>query len=162
LEEIWFYDERNWGIALLDANIPELWSKWRYVAPDRVPQGGTHGQWLIPIQPHRMDRCPVVENKRETSDGEYRGALDGMIPGLKQAHNLMARILKDVDLRLFAPKLFQNVENPEDWGPDAYLFAADENAQASVTIIQDPSNFEGIGLTEMQLDGSRRSGTIRT
>jgi hypothetical protein len=159
VEEIWYFDTEHWAVAAYDDDIPEFAGQFRYVTPIRQQRlrTGPQADWLIPPEDHRLDGCPAVEARRETPDGEYRGALDVMMPNLRVAHNLMARILEDTEQHIYAPVVMQNIENPEDYGPGAILLGTGDG-DAKVTFARPPVNFEGLQHIQQSLDAARNVG----
>ncbi len=113
--------------------------------------------WLSPLEEHGLSRCPVVEDKRPTHDGEYRGALDVMLPQLRVAQNLMARVLDDVEFQVAAPVIMEGIDNPEDWGPHAIL-ESDGSGTTKAEFVRQPINFEANQHIKEQLDSARRVG----
>jgi hypothetical protein len=158
LEEIWTYDTRTWSVALYNNHEDTTSSYWRYLNPVRNPATDSlQAAWLAHPEPHGLSRCPLVENKAASFDGEYRGPLDSMIPGLKTAQHIMARILEDVDLNIYSPVIFDNIQNPEDYGPNAQLLGTGQGV-ASVTPVRSPVNFEASQHVEGALEGVRNVG----
>jgi len=159
VEEIWYFDTDSWAVALYDNAIPDFASQFRYVSPLRTSslRQGPEADWLVEPEKHRLEGCPVVEARRDSPDGEYRGALDVMIPNLRVAHNLMARILEDAEQHIYAPVVMSNIENPEDYGPGATLYGTGEG-QARVEYARPPVNFEGLQQIQLSLDAARNVG----
>jgi len=157
VEELWYYDKEQWGVALVDATQDRMGS-FRYVAPGGRPQnGGVFAEWLIPLHPHKLGHCPIVERRKKTGDGEYRGALDGMIPSLKHAHNLTAQLLLDVTRNIFSPMVATGLQNPEDIGPDAILLD-DGSGTAKVEYPRPGVNFEALQHVAAQMVAARGVG----
>ena len=159
MEEIWYFDNTSWAVAVYDDELPDFAGQYRFVSPirNRVLSQGTQAEWLMPPEDHGLEICPVVEARRHTPDGEYRGALDVMIPNLRVAHNLMARILEDAEQHIYAPVVISNVENPEDYGPGATLYGTGEG-EARVEYARPPVNFEGLQQIQLSLDAARNVG----
>jgi hypothetical protein len=92
LEEIWFFDNTDWAVAVADSSLPasaqgrEFYSRGQW---DDY-QGGSIIDWLAEPVTHRIGRCPVIEKKRMTHDDAYRGALEDTIPQLRLAQNIQA------------------------------------------------------------------------
>jgi hypothetical protein len=159
IEEIWYADENVWGLALV-ANSQPMPSFFRYVNPlHSATTEGPFMDWIIEPTAHRLSRCPIVERQRETPDGEYRGALDPMGPNLRVAHNLMARIIEDVESQIGAPKIVEGVENLSDWGPGAIL-RGDGTGQAKIVQDRQPMNFEAIQHVKQQVESARNVGSF--
>jgi hypothetical protein len=157
VEEIWFADTQQWGVALYVSKRENV--LWQYTDPTTRPAGTGDGKafFLAPPHSHRMSRCPAVENKRETFDGEYRGPVEAMTPNLKVAHNIMSRILEDMEMQLGAPVVMDNIENWEEFGPFAHLRGNNEGP-ASVEFARPPSNFEAAQYVQLQVEASKRVG----
>ncbi|MFH2073332.1 MAG: hypothetical protein ABIJ75_10830 [Actinomycetota bacterium] len=157
VEELWYYDKEQWGVALVDAHKDQMGS-FRYVAPDSVaPQGGVQMEWLIPPHPHKMGGCPIVERRRKTGDSQYRGALDAMIPALKHAHNLTAQLLLDVTRNIFAPMVVTGIENIDQIGPDSILLD-DGSGTANIAYPRPGVNFEAMQHAAQQIINARGVG----
>lgn len=159
VEELWYFDTQEWAVACLDDEMPAFAGQYRYVSPIhmRTLRTGPRVDWLVEPELHNLDGCPVVEAKRETPDGEYRGGLDVMIPNLRVAHNLMARILEDAEQHIYAPVVLDNIENPQDYGPGATLYGTGEG-QARVEFARPPVNFEGLQHIQEELSAARNVG----
>jgi hypothetical protein len=158
VEEVWYFDTTNWAVALMDGTGATDENSWRYQNPaDRRQSSGKRAFWLANREGHQFTRCPVVEDKRATFDGEYRGALDAMIPGLGTAQRMMSAVLEDIAQQIGAPVLLDNITNPEDYGPMAIL-EGDGQGRASMTALRAPSNFEARGLIRDNVEATRRVG----
>ena len=159
VEELWYFDQERQGVAMYQASATELnASRYRYQNPEAdLTALGSQAFWLAPMEPHGLSRCPVVEDKRATHDGEYRGALDPMIPQLRVAQNLMARVLDDVEFQTGAPVVMENIDNPEDWGPHAVL-EGDGQGSPRAEFVRQPVNFEANQHIQAQLEAARRVG----
>lgn len=152
VEEIWFVDDTTWGVALVLAQSLRVGSF--YVAPEIAPNTSAQAEWIIPPHPHRLKRCPVVERAKATGDGEYRGALDLMIPQLKHAHNLTSQLLLQVTRNVFAPIIAEGLENPEQIGPDALLLG-DGSGTAKIDYPRPPVNYEALQHVAQQMAAAR-------
>lgn len=159
IEEIWWYDNRHMAVALYEDNIPEFASQYRYVSPLRTSaiQEPAIYEWLLPPTEHKLSTCPVVETKRHSADGEYRGALDVMIPTLRLAQNLAARQLDDIELQIFAPVVIEGVINEEDYGPGAKLIG-DGTGRARVEYSRPPMAFDASQKIAQALEATRNVG----
>ena len=142
LEEIWYFDSVYWGVALGDSLLPREY-QGRQVLPTGLTNevGGSNLEWVSPAEEHGLDRCPVVEIKRDTHDEQYRGALEDVIPALKTAQNFMARLLEDLNANIYAPVVLDNIENWEEYGPAAVLRGTGDGA-AQILRDRPPVNFE--------------------
>ena len=142
LEEVWYFDSTYWGVALGDSLLPREY-QGRSLLPvgllDSV--GGSNMVWLSEPSAHGFDMCPVVESKRLTHDGSYRGALEDIIPALRTAQDFMARLLDDMKQNIYAPVVLDNIENEEDYGPAAILLGTGDG-KAAILRDRPPVNFE--------------------
>lgn len=152
IEEIWYVDETRWGLAAVAGEHPTP-DMFRYTDP-RHQTGEMFAEWIIPLHEHGMKHCPVVEKRRLTADGEYRGALDPMIPNLRVAQNIMARLMEMVDLQTGVPIGLDNVANPENFVPGGILQGNGEG-EMRIIIPQFPVNFEAITHARGQIDAAR-------
>jgi hypothetical protein len=141
LEEIWYFDTKEWGLAIGDSMLPPQAQGYEWTSGDMGGPGGMLTEWLVEPHDHYLFGCPLVEIKRTTHDGSYRGALVDIIPSLKTAQNFMARLLDDLNSNIYAPVVLDNVENPEDYGPGAILVGTG-NGAARVEHSRPPVNFE--------------------
>ena len=163
VEELIWVDNEKWGWAVYDANYPKWTTTYRYMGHEHLMTDGSAyrakvtGGWIIPPVPHKMSRCPLVEMKRATGDSYYRGALDVMIPQLRNAHNVMARLLKDIDLNIFAPKVHSGILNIEEWGPEAML-ETDGSPNAGIDVIREPMDFGAMQVVQASMEAARNSG----
>lgn len=157
VEEVWYADETHWGVAVVAAMNPTP-PNFRYVNPLFRNEGGPpFVEWLVPLHEHGLNGCPVVEKAKRSPDGEYRGALDDMIPNLKVAHNVMARIITQLEISTALPTGIEGVENPEDFGPNALLYG---DGSGNMDFKQPPMrpNFEALQQVALQLDSARNAG----
>ncbi|KKM89390.1 hypothetical protein LCGC14_1249180 [marine sediment metagenome] len=122
LEEVWYFDSTYWGVALGDSLLSRE-HQGRAILPNTLLDsiGGSNLVWVDEPTKHGLGRCPVLEMKRLTHDGSYRGALEDVIPAMRTAQNFMARLLDDMEQNIYAPVVLDNIENEEDYGPGAIL-----------------------------------------
>lgn len=92
--------------------------------------------WLVPPTPHGLSRCPVTLGVRPSMDGIYRGDFDSVLAVLNVWNRLMNLHLDAATQRVYPATLDFDIENPEEWGPDAALHA--ESQQARFEFIQPP------------------------
>lgn len=156
VETIWYVDETSWGMAVVASPNPTP-DMWRYTDPLGFSAGDMFSDWVIPKHPHRLSRCPIVEKRRLTADGEYRGALDDMIPNLRVAQNIMARLMDMIDIQTGVPIGLDNVSNPEDFVPGGILRGTGEG-DMRIIIPQFPVNFEAITHARGEIDAARNVG----
>ena len=158
VELMWYADESKWGIALVagqDAQGPFF----RYRDPSQQDPSTFFTDWLVPLHDHKLDGCPAVEKARRTPDGEYRGALDDMIPPMKMAHTIMARLMEDIDFQIAAPYVVKGIENEEDWGPRARL-RDDGSGTGDVKQVRTNINFEAMQQIQQLLNAARNVGAF--
>ena len=142
IEEMWWYDETHWGVALVDSMVPSEWNGSSLLPTEVYSMAQAVAEWVVQPTAHMLTACPVTEFKREThKDHLYRGALEDVIPTLKVAQNFMARMLEDLNQNIFAPVVLDNIENDEEWGPGAILRGTGEG-KANVVRDRPPVNFE--------------------
>lgn len=142
VEELWYFDTADWAVAFADpGSTMHPFGRTKFGVPQESSDGGMFMEWAFPPEKHQLETCPVAEAKRTTFDGEYRGALDAVIPNLRVAHNLMARILDDAADQVYAPVILDNVENWEEFGPNAVLRGTGEGPAAG-QYLRPPGNFE--------------------
>lgn len=157
LEEIWYADQTQWGVALAESSLPQQYRHNPLIAAtDYATLASSQAiAWLTDPMPHRLGNCPIVEAKRTTFDGNYRGAIEDVIPSLKVANNVMARLLDDMSMNIYAPVVLDNVENWDEWGPGAVL-VGDGQGQANVIRDRPPVNFEAQRTIAQLIDQAHR------
>ena len=156
VEETWFFDETDWAVAI--SAYPQPFDYAYFTYRNSYPEARTRmDEWIVACQPHGLDLCPVSESRRVTFDGEYRGELDTMVPRLKVAQSIMARFLDAVADSIYAPVVMDNIQNPEDYGPNAELIGTG-GGPAKVEYPSKPVHFEAFQAARDQVDMSRRDG----
>jgi hypothetical protein len=129
-------------VALGDSLLPREFQDRSFVRENATDYlGGSNMVWIDDPKMHGFDGCPVVEAKRLTHDGTYRGALEDIIPQLRTAQNFMARLLDDMQQNIYAPVVLDNIENAEEYGPAAILRGTGDGA-AQILRDRPPVNFE--------------------
>ncbi len=142
LEELWYFDSTYWAVAIGDSMLPREWQGRSLLPNGLIDQvGGSNLEFITEPELHGLDRCPVVELKRDTADDQYRGALEDIIPTLKTAQNFMARLLDDLNSNIYAPVVLDNIENWEEYGPAAVLRGTGDGP-AQILRDRPPVNFE--------------------
>jgi len=142
LEECWYFDSTMWGVAFADSLLPREHQGRSLLPRGLIDQvGGSNMVWATEPVEHRLGLCPVVEMKRITHDGSYRGALEDVIPNLKTAQNFAARLLDDMQQNIYAPVVLDNIENAEEYGPAAVLRGTGDG-RAAILRDRPPVNFE--------------------
>lgn len=92
------------------------------VAAQEFPLNGKPGNvGLIMQEKHKLGCCPVVIGARATMDGMYRGEFGGALGVLDYWNRLMTMIQDDAIRKVYPERLTYNVQNPEDYGPDANI-----------------------------------------
>lgn len=152
VEELWVMDDTGWGVAFCDSTIPT--DQYRRRGPG-LNSDGYPTTWAMDWTAHNLPGCPLIESKRHTFDGAYRGPLWDTIPLLRVAHNLMAKMLEDVDQNIFAPTLLDNVLNPDEYGPNAVLVGTGDRP-ANILRDRPPVNFEAQQVIAGMMDAARR------
>lgn len=153
VQEIWWMDSDSWGLAYgyapdMDSNL------FTYAAPVGQMGKGSLLRWAVEPHPHQLDGCPAVVKTRRAPDGQIRGALDVMIPNLRVAQNVMARILEDLERNVYAPDMIEGVENPEDFGPAALLIGTGEGRMRYESARR-PANLEALQQVALQTEYAR-------
>ena len=155
-QEVWWADETEWGMAI--GSAPQgIWGDMDYVRPDDASITGASWAWLRQPAAHRLNGCPILAYKVTSADGEIRGKLDPMLPPLKIAHALNIEVMLNVRRSLHAPPLVQNVENWDEYGPDAVLRGVRGPDDAQIAYPRPPAAFEAFAHVRDQLDAARNS-----
>ena len=156
VEEIYYYDQTHWAVAVIDHNLPAVMQQNSTFIPE--PQYGVPiVEWLKPPEPHLLFGCPISEGKRipiESNDG-YKSALIDIIAPLMVAQNFRARLLDDLDWSIYAPVVLDNIHNVEEYGPGAVLVGTGDG-EARIQRDRAPVNFEANQTVENIMDGIRR------
>lgn len=156
VEEIYYYDQTQWAVAVVDNNLPTHMQTASTFIPQ--PKFGTPvSEWLIPPEEHGLFGCPVTESKRtptESDDG-YKSALIDIVASLEVAQNFRARLLDDLDYSIYAPVLLDNVENANEYGPGAVLIGTGDG-EARMMRDRTQANFEAERAVQNIMDGARR------
>lgn len=155
VEELWVMDDTGWGVAFCDTSLPRDKYSPRSSGFGPMTSEGWPVAWALPWEDHGLPRCPLVEAKRKTLDGEYRGVVWDIVPTLQVAHNLMAKLLEDVDANIFAPTLLDNIVNPDEYGPNGILIGTGDRP-ANILRDRPPVNFEAQQVIGGLLDQARR------
>lgn len=123
--------------------------------------GGTRGQILHSVlseERHNLGRCPIVIGARATMDGIYRGEFMGGLGILNYWNKMMTLMLDDAVSKVYAPKTYYDIENPEEYGPDALL--EKQSPQGSFEYVQPPNApFTNLQMLH-DLGGFARAATI--
>ena len=158
-EEIWWADGDAWGIGLaFESGVSD--GDFNYRRPSETGYTNMSIAWLVEPHTHRLNGCPIVAHKVFSPDREIRGKLDPMLAPLKTAHALNLEVMMNVRRSLHSPPLLQNVENPEDWGPDAIMKGVRGPDEAVVAFPRPPAAFEAFGHVKDQLDAARGAGAF--
>lgn len=92
---------------------------------------------LIVAEKHLMGRCPVAIGARPSMDGTYRGEFFGGLGVLNLLNRLYTLTLDDATYKVYPARIDFDIENPEDWGPDATLHA--QSRDARMEFVQPPN-----------------------
>ncbi len=156
-EEIWWADGNQWAIAVgHESGVSS--GDFNYRRPNMTGYNNMAVAWLRPPSLHLMNGCPIVAVKAFSSDREIHGKLDGMLPPLKMAHGLNLEVWTNIKRSLHAPPLMQNIENPEDYGPDAFMQGITGPDEAVIAYPRPPAAFEAFTHVNDQLTASRNAG----
>lgn len=157
VQEIWYMDDRQWGLAYGISQDVDT-SLFRYVSPVGH-LANPQAVWAIDPHEHRLDNCPAVVKVRRTADGEIRGPLDAMIPNLRVAQNMMARLLDDLEKNTYAPDMVEGVVNPEEFGAGALLIGTGEG-KMDYRSARRPPNTEALQQVALQTEFARGAGAF--
>jgi hypothetical protein len=135
---------------------------WAQVMLEAIPRGQVSGQKaineIVMAEQHGLGKCPVAVGARPTMDGVYRGEFYGGMGVLNYWNKMMTMVLDDATNKVYPAKLVYDVENPEEWGPDAQLEAQSPNARFE--FIQPPNQpFTNIQILH-DLAGFARTSAI--
>lgn len=139
LEEIWYFDEEQWAVALGDAVLTTE-QQGMPVGPADLA-GSMIISWVVPPEPHLLNSCPLKAVSRVTHNDQTRGALMDIVPQLKVAQNFMARLLDDLNSSIYAPVVLDNIKNAHEYGLGAVLVGTG-TGQAKIDRDRPPVNFE--------------------
>ena len=158
-EEIWWADKTSWAVGVAyERGMTD--QDFLYRRPDEIGSDTTITEWLIEPRPHGLQGCPIVAQRAISADREIRGKLDAMLPPLKMAQALQLEVLLNVRRSMHAPPLVQNVENPEEWGPDAIMRGIRGPDEAVVAYPRPPTSFEAFTHIQDQLNSARGAGAF--
>lgn len=125
---------------------------------------GAGWTWLVEPVKHRLkingkDACPVAIGTRPTLDGVYRGDFDSVIPIMNTWNRLMKMHLDAAAQRVYPATRSWDIENPQEWGPDAHLIM--ESKDAVFEFIQAPgAAYENHQLMKLQSDFARAASIL--
>lgn len=161
LEELWYLDGDTWAVAAADSMLPPHVQGSGHIAGSRqfdLEVGGPALVWLHAPEKHRLIGCPLAELRRiNAGRPTYRGALVDLLPSLRTAQNVMARLLDDLEMSTYAPTVLDNIENRHEFGLGATLYG-DGTGPAKITRDRPPVNFEGQQVVKDALEAARRQG----
>ena len=152
LEEIWWFDQSQWAVAVADSVLPAYWQGSTF-AP-HVGSGTVETEWLTSPAAHGLQLCPMKEAARVSVDDVPRGALMDVIPNLRTAQNFMASLLNDLQMNIHAPVVLEGIQNTEEYGLGAVLIG-DGQGNASIKRDRPPVNFEAQQTIQNILDRTR-------
>ena len=158
-EEIWWADETHWGIAIgYEPGFSE--GDFLYRKPNAAGYSQVQAEWLVAPHPHGLKGCPIVAQAAVAPDGEIRGKLDAMLPPLKTAHALQTEVMLNLRRSMHAPPLVQNVENEEDYGPDAILKGVRGPDEARIIYPRPPVDYAAFAQVDRSLFAARGAGAF--
>lgn len=158
-EEIWWADEDAWGIAVgYEPGVTN--GDFNYRRPSQVGFSNVSMEWLVAPHRHLLAGCPIVAQATVSADGEIRGKLDAMLPGLKNAHQLQTEANLNLLRNMHAPPLIQNIENEEMWGPDAILKGVRGPDEARVVYPRPPVDYAAYAQVDRFLQSARGGGAF--
>lgn len=99
---------------------------------------------MIVSEAHGLSHCPVVVKAAANLDGTYSGEFSSGLGVLAYWDKLMRMVMDDAIKKVYPERLAYNVQNPEDYGPDATI--ALESPDGRYEYVQSPnqpfSNFQ--------------------
>ena len=153
-EEIWWATETHWAIAVgHESGVSS--GDFNYRRPNETGYNNMAVAWLRAPSSHRLNGCPIVAKKAFSADREIHGMLDGMLPPLKMAHGMNIEAWTNVKRNMHAPPLMQNIENPEDFGPDAFMYGIKGADDAVIAYPRPPVDFAAFQQVAEQLRSAR-------
>ena len=156
-EEIIWADEDSWGVAVgHESGVTS--GDFNYRRPTETGYNNMAVGWLREPSAHKLNGCPIIVKKAFNSDREIHGKLDGMLPPLKMAHGLNMELWTNLKRNIHAPPLMQNVENPEDYGPDTIMQGVRGADEAVIAYPRPPTDFAGFSEVQTQLQSARAAG----
>ncbi len=156
-EEIWWANQHEWGIAIgHESGVSS--GDFNYRRPTMTGYNNMAVAWLRNPSAHKMNGCPIVATKAFSSDREIHGKLDAMLPPLKMAHGLNLEVWTNIKRAIHSPVLMQNIENPEDFGPDAMLAGVRGPDEATLAFPRPPVDFAAFQQVAEQLTAARNAG----
>lgn len=130
--------------------------EWMIAVLETIPRSGFSSagkqHQVLARERHGLGRTPVTIGSRATMDGTYRGEFMGGLGILNVANRLVTMMIDDAANKVYPQKLYVDVENPEDNGPDALLEGTSPNARFEYV---QPSNQ---AFTNMQIQRDLLSG----
>ena len=107
------------------------------------PRGGKP-KALVIDEKHGLTHCPVVVKAAANLDGTYSGEFSSGLGVLAYWDKLMRMVMDDAIKKVYPERIAYNVQNPEDYGPDATI--ALESPDGRYEYVQSPnqpfSNFQ--------------------
>ena len=100
-------------------------------------QGRSQSQrWLIEPTKHNLKHCPIAIGVRPTPAGIYRGDFIGSLAVMNVWNQLMTLHLDAAMQAVYPARITYDIENPEEYGPDAELRA--QSREGKVEFVQTP------------------------
>ena len=92
--------------------------------------------WLIEPTKHGLGKCPIAIGVRPTPAGIYRGDFIGSLAVMNVWNQLMTLHLDAAMQAVYPARITYDIENPEEYGPDAELRA--QSREGKVEFVQTP------------------------
>lgn len=84
------------------------------------PRSQTKREMVLEVR-HKLDCCPVVIGTAPNLDDTYSGEFTGGLGVLDYWNRLMTMLMDDAIRKVYPERVTYNVQNPEDYGPDAEI-----------------------------------------
>jgi hypothetical protein len=84
-------------------------------------KSNNHAYETLLVAPHNLGRTPVAIGIRPSFDGIYRGDFDQLHAIINTQNRMMTLHIDSAIQKVYPAHLWYDIENPEDWGPDAML-----------------------------------------
>ncbi len=112
--------------------------------------------YIVTQMPNPIGKIPVSWWKMPTKDGEFRGMWNQGATIVNTMNRLMTVILDDADAATYSATVFNNIANPQDYGPMAALYPEDPTQEAKAVRVQ-PAPLQGalFGMVAQQERGAR-------
>jgi hypothetical protein len=108
-----------------------------YIVVAVAEQAGRSKRETLMAERHELGVCPFVIGARPTMGGGYRGEFYGSFGVLNFANRMRTLMLDDATQKVYPRKMYFDIENPEEEGPDALL--EKQSPQGSFEYVQQPN-----------------------